>query len=108
MEISCVHSWMNDNVYTHTHTHIFNEMLFSNEKEIHHWRSVGGSWRHYAKWDKSYRESQMISLIVWNQNKVIIINHMNKGQINGWWLSEMGVDMGEMSDGGENMWNFQL
>ena len=37
-----------------------------------------------------------------------IINHRNKEQINGWWLSELGVDMGEMSDGGERMWNFQV
>ena len=42
-------------------------MLFSNKKKgIHHWWNMGGSWRHYAKWDKSHRESQMISLIVWN------------------------------------------
>ena len=53
-------------VYTHTHTHTHNGILLSHKKEQNFaiCSNIDGLGGHYAKWNKSDRERQiMISLI---------------------------------------------
>ena len=65
--------------HTHTHTHTMEYYLVIKKGNLAIWDNINGPWEHYAEWNKSDRERQILYIItyMWNlKNK--IKNEYNK------------------------------
>ena len=85
-----LHTYICVCVYVCVYIYIYNGILFSHEKErnLAIYDNMVGTWGHYAKWNKSDRERQILYVLTYMWN---LKTPNSEAQTVEWWLPGVGV-----------------